>query len=273
MFPVRLFILLWILPVLTQGQKDSLGLQLLYMVPVVPNAIQTDNLHNLYLIADGTITKYDSNGKKCCTYTREPGATIRLDVSNPLRPLAFYPLQGQLVVLDNTLSEVSKAINLQQKFNQRMITLAAQSVQNAFWFYDSMNFELLRTTEQLDIIAKTGNLPQLLRQNFDPVFMREFNNRLYVSNPATGIVVFDLYGTYVKTIPLPGIQRFQIFEGLLVYSRGPELIYHNLLTHAETSLDTGISDVSDICQQGNYIFVKRKDQVAVFMLQSPVAKP
>ena len=37
--------------------------------------------------------------------------------------------------------------------------------------------------------------------------MEQYNNRLYLNEPESGIYVFDHFGTYIKKIPIHGLEE------------------------------------------------------------------
>jgi len=59
-------------------------------------------------------------------------------------------------------------------------------------------------------VANSGRLDQLLGFTPKPVAMQENESRLYVNDPAQGILVFDLFGTYMRTIPIKGAKSFEV---------------------------------------------------------------
>ncbi|HKK39972.1 MAG TPA: hypothetical protein VJ949_11185, partial [Cryomorphaceae bacterium] len=180
----------------------------LYTIPGKFDFIEYDNLLNVYGVRNTEIFKYKSDGSFAFRFSDEQmGEVGSLDVTYPLRPMVMYPDLNYIVLLDNTLSDNRGRINLLDK-NISMGTLGCSSVQNHFWFYDAMNFSLLRMNENFAQIATTGNLSQVLRLDLNPNYMVEFTNRIYLNNPESGILVFDIFGTYIKTIPIKGLERF-----------------------------------------------------------------
>lgn len=191
--------------------------------------IEIDNLNNLYLIDKSEIKKYNDKGELLFRYSdKQLGNIGSVDVSYPMRPLLVYPDLNYMVILDNTLSSNRGKINLLD-YNIGLGLLACSSVQNHFWIYDAMQFALIRTDENFKQVNATGNLSQILAIDFSPTRMVEFANKLYINNPKTGILIFDIFGTYIKTIPITDIRDFQIFENELIYLKNNELIRYNTL--------------------------------------------
>lgn len=191
--------------------------------------IRVDNLLNLYRGHQSELAKYDNKGRLLFLYSdKNLGKIGSVDVSYPLRPLVVYPDLNYLVILDNTLSNTRGRINLSD-YDIGLATLACSSVQNHFWIYDAMRFSLLRTNENFKTIHSTGNLSQILGIELNPTGITEYSNKLYLNNPETGILVFDIYGTYIKTIPLKGISDFQVFDNEIVYFSNGNLERYNIL--------------------------------------------
>ncbi len=216
--------------------------------------LEIDNLNNLYLVNNSEIKKYDEKGELQFRYSdMQLGNIGSVDVSYPLRPLVVYPDLNYLVLLDNTLSSNRGKVNLLD-YNISLGMLACSSVQNHFWIYDAMQFALIRTDENFKQVTATGNLSQILGIDFAPTSMVEFANKLYINNPKTGILIFDIFGTYIKTIPITGIRDFQIFENELIYLKNNHIIRYNTLL-----FETKEVELPYICRDAQF----QKDQIVL----------
>jgi hypothetical protein len=210
------------------------------------DAIVTDNLANVYVVSKDKFTKYDLKLKFMKEFSNKNfGNITTADVNNPLRVLLFYREFGRIVFLDNTLSQNGEPIAL-EKLGYPLATLAASSYDNGLWIYDQPTFELLRFTTALEISNRTGNLSQILGIELQPNFILEKDNRLFVNNPATGILVFDVFGTYIKTIPLLNLTNFQVADDEIVYFSEDILHSWNITTseitdYSEPRSSTAIS--------------------------------
>lgn len=206
-------------------------------IPGRADHIEIDNLNNIYKVHKTEIEKYDSNSALQYAYSTSQLGTIgSLDVSYPMRPLVLYPDLNYMVILDNTLSNNRGKVNLLD-YDIGLGILACSSVQNHFWIYDAMRFSLIRTDENFKQVSTTGNLAQVLGINMTPTYMIEFANKLYINNPETGILVFDIFGTYIKTIPIKDIDDFQVFENELVYLKNNVLNIYNTLVYESKEIE------------------------------------
>ncbi len=149
-----------------------------------------------------------------------------------------------------------------------MGTLGCSSVQNHFWFYDAMNFSLTRMNENLSQAATTGNLSQILRIDLNPNYMVEFANRVYLNNPESGILVFDIFGTYIKTIPVKGLKRFQVFETTVVYFVDNKLHRYNTRDYTETEIELP-KKCCQTCDFQEQVAVLTGDNIKVWELINP----
>jgi hypothetical protein len=91
-------------------------------------------------------------------------------------------------------------------------------------------FKLRKIDEQLNIIRESDDLTLLFNAVIKPTFLLEADNRLFVNVPDVGIHVFDVFGAYSQTIPLKGLDNFQVFKGQLVYFQKGQLLSYNLQT-------------------------------------------
>jgi hypothetical protein len=188
-----------------------------YVITTESSAIVTDNLSNVYTISKDKFTKYDVKLKFQKEFSNKTfGNITTADVTNPLRPLLFYRDFGRIVFLDNTLSQNGEPIAL-EKLGYPLATLAASSFDNGLWIYDQPSFELIRFDNALEISNRTGNLSQILGIELQPNFILEKDNHLFVNNPATGILIFDVYGTYIKTVPVVHLASFQVSDDNIIY--------------------------------------------------------
>ncbi len=240
----------------------------LYRIPARSSFIAMDNLLNIYSVSQSELFKYDKNGVFQFRFSdKQLGDIGEIDITFPLRPLVIYPEINYLTILDNTLSDNRGKRNLLD-YNISLATAACTSIQNHYWIYDAMSFSLVRLNENFKKVLETGNLSQILGTELSPNYMVEFANRLYVNNPATGILVFDIFGTYMKTIPIGGLIRFQVFEGGIIYFQENSIFrYDPVLFHTtEFTLPT---EASYAVMQKNRVALVNSEEIVVIELAAP----
>ncbi len=188
----------------------------------------TDEIGNVYTVQGDELTLWNAEGKKLLRNSVKTfGAITTIDAFSSLKPMIFSRSQGMLAVLDNTLAVNGSPIDLNPAgFPQ--VTLACMSVQNSFWFFDERLLQLTRVDNQLRPISATGRLDQLLGFSPRPVFMQEFDSWLYVCDPEQGVLVFDVFGGYAKTIPIVGASALEVRDGHILYLKDGVLHSYDL---------------------------------------------
>ena len=153
-----------------------------------------------------------------------------------LKILVFYRNYLLCIFLDNTLSLNGEPISF-DKTGFLQAQLICSSHNNGLWIYDQQNLELVRVGQSLERTQQTGNLAALLSINLHPDYLIEYDNKVYLNNPETGILIFDIYGTYYKTIPVKNIKQFQPFGNQVYYNTGNEMKAYNLQTADESQFE------------------------------------
>lgn len=228
-----LAILLWL-----AAQEDNKPEQT--SIPCSCQTMLTDPLGNVYTLDQARLNKYDRQGKKLAHYTDSKlGPISYADVSKPMRILLFYEDFNQILFLDNYLTPLRSPVLLDD-LGIRHATMACSSAQNGFWVFDEQSFTLARYDENLQEIHRSPSLNMIAKLDGEISQMTENNNQLYMAVPGTGIFIFDIYGSYIKTISLPQVSRFQAKSGELLYPSGGYWLSHKLkLAHTDTLMPTG----------------------------------
>ena len=198
--------------------------------------VRSDELGNVFLVNDNQLIKYSPEGVVLHTYSNLYSGDITfVDTHDPFKLLLYYRDFGKVEFLDHSLSLASSTIDLNM-LGLSLATLACASYQGAFWVYNPMNFEMVRVNSGLEISERSGNLQQVTGKTPDPNYMLERDNFLYLNDPAIGILIFDKYGTYYKTIPVKGLTSFQVFDRKLIYVTGTSInIYDTRLNEVQST--------------------------------------
>ena len=179
--------------------------------------VEVDGFGNIYIITDNEIVKYNASGSLQKKYsTKRFGKIDFVDAMNPLKVLVYFKDFQQLIFLDNQMTESSPMISL-EKLGYEQTSLVCSSSNNSFWLYDKQNNELARFDSELKSLVKTGNLKRILDIDIKPNFIQENNNFIYLNCPSEGILVFDIFGTFYKTIPLKKLKEFSVVNGDVFY--------------------------------------------------------
>ena len=221
--------------------------ELIKSVQVKADLVEVDNIGNVFTVKDGEISKYSLSGKFLMKNSAMTlGRITSVDASNALKMILFFQDLSQVIYLDNQLSQRGDRVEL-DVLGYFQTTAVCRSYNDGLWIYDQTTFELNRFTEQLETSAQSGNLAQVLDFVPAPNYMREYNNWLYVNDEEQGILVFDWYGSYTKTIPIKGLKKFVIRANKLFFISDNALQSYDLTTSqfAQTNIpDLEIKDFS-----------------------------
>ncbi len=232
-------------------------------VAVKADYFTSDNLGNAYVIKGHEIFKYLPNGKLFNRYSNLMlGNITSVDATNPLKLLLFYRDFSKIQFLDNQLSE-NHLISLQD-LGLEQSTLVCISFDNGFWVYDQISFSLIRFNQAFDKVQEARNINQNIGYEPQPNFLHEWGDWVYLNNPETGILVFDIFGTYFKTIPIKGVTNFQIAGDNLLYFKDGKLLSYNLKTLAEGEVQLPPDEIQMLRIEKEKLMILTKENLKVY---------
>ena len=209
--------------------------KLIKSIPFTNVKFTTDRLGNAYVIVENQLLEFDTAGKPKINYSNfDSGILSSVDASNPLKILLFYPDFARLELLNNRLALQSTIELRNMGVIQPMV--ACQSRQDGYWVFDLQDIQLKKFDLNLQLQYESGNLGQLLGHKLLPNYIAEGDYNVFLSNPSTGILVFDRFGAYLKTIPIPDIKSFQIINNDLLFVKNNKLLKYNLKTLEENEV-------------------------------------
>ncbi len=224
----------------------------------------TDNLSNVYVVKANELTKYDKTGKLLYKYSNKNFGNITfVDASNMLRILVFYKDFLQVAFLDNTLSANGDPINLEELGFQRS-QLVCSSHNSSMWIYDQQNFELIRIDQNLLKTQQTGNLSAALNTEIQPNYLLEYDNKVYLNNSTTGVLIFDVYGTYYKTIPVKDALMFQPIGDLVYYMSDKKIKAYNTKTTEEKQFDIPLKGFESFRLEMNVLMLRTSKAIYLY---------
>lgn len=188
-----------------------------------------DKLGNVYIAQNNKLIKTDNNGNKLFEFhDYQYGTLSSVDVSNPFKPTLYFNDFKQIVTLNNKLGLVA-TLDLSSigYFDAMLMTTSSDQ---DFWIFDAAELKLKKLDENGDLLLESN---PIIEDNLQPTYMLEYDNKVYL-NTGNNIQVFDRFGAYLKTLPINGIQQFQVEGDKLLYCKGQQLWSYNLAT-LETS--------------------------------------
>ena len=225
------------------------------------NLIAIDNFSNFYTADDNRVFKFSPDGTYLYPYEEfKYGKIGLLDVSNPMKVLVFCPDFMTVIVLDKFLSPLTTYNFFDLGYQN--ISAVASSNDGLLWFYDNTDFKLKKIDETSTVIKQSQPLNSVLNAVPNPNFMIEKDNVVYLNDPEIGILVFDIFGNYNKTVPIKGLKKFQVFQDQIIYFENNKLNAFNLVSLDLKSIQ--LPDSTDVIMaaiQKNRMAVLKKNKV------------
>ncbi len=255
------FILIGLLPISCFTQNKY---KLVTTLNIESDFFTTDNQGNAYVVKANELTKYDKTGKELFKYSNKNFGNITfVDATNMLRIAVFYKDFLQVVFLDNTLSTNGDPVNL-ENIGFQQAQLVCTSHNSGLWLYDLQNFELIRLDQNLSKAQQTGNLSVLLNMDVKPNYLLEYNNKVYLNNPSSGVLIFDIYGTYFKTINIKQAKRFQPIGDWVYYTADKKVWAYNIIKTEEKEFALPLSDFETFRLEAGILMLRTPQKIYLF---------
>ncbi len=212
------------------------GFRLLWKLPLEARFFTTDKLQQVYVVTPtNEVIKYSPDGNELFRYNNNTlGRLGHIDATNPFNLLLYYPDFQVAITLDRTMNPISE-LNL-WNLGVGNVQTVGMARDNNLWVYDNAAFQLLRFDKEGNELARSDNLNLLLGVSPEPETLLSRNNLVYANDPDLGILLFDDFAQYVRTLPLSGLRDVQIFEYRLVGSQDGALLLFDLETLTEQRL-------------------------------------
>lgn len=183
-----------------------------------------DRVGYIYTWQGQELVKRDANGKEMFRYSEMRYGDIgSVDANNSFKIMLFYQEHGLIRFLDNSLSDrSSEPFNLINE-GFALPTLVCSSFDNGFWVWDQALLSLTRFDQNRNETVKIENVNQLCDRKLQPTRMFESGSRLYMVDDGA-VLEFDLFGAYLKPIPVPSVNDVQVEEDVLFY-RSNDTLY------------------------------------------------
>ena len=205
-------------------------------IPETAGMVDTDDRGNIYTTSSGRLTLFNPGGKQLLFFEeRNYNKISAIDIKNPDRILVFYKEMSKILIL-NDVFKLSAAINLTAAGGLFDITLACLATDWNIWVYSNFEKRLMKITEKGDFVIKSALVEDIAGTKSQPGFMREYQEKLYLNIPRSGILEFDNEANFIRIIPLKGLYTFCVADGKICYVSGRNLKVYDI--------DSGIEQVT-----------------------------
>ena len=263
---MKLFILVFGFCVVVSG-NGQIKFELVDAFSTTTKDFTTDHLNRIYLIDNNQIFKLNHAGDTLYVYSNKTLGNINfLDVNNTLRPILFFKENARIVVTDNTLSAQQNSYSLEDLDLYQAQLIATSLVDNGIWIYDQELFQLIKVNKEFERIYESGNLEQVLQKdNLNPSQILEHKDMVYMVCPK-GILVFDIYGSYIKTIPLLNVGEIQIEDNIMYYQKEGNYYGYGLIDFEEVKVELPFDTFEKIRLEKDRLIVLSKNKISIYSI-------
>jgi hypothetical protein len=245
-------------------QNESRYTLLTHILSKVKN-ITTDNLGNLYVLTNGNqLNKYGRNGALIGTLNYNyTGNITQVDASNPMQVFLFYRELNKVIILDNNLAYRGE-INL-TKAGIIQAAAVARAYDNNLWVFDVGDLQLKKINRDSEVEQSSGNVRQYILNNTAVNYLFDNGDRVFVVDANNGILLFDVFASYQKTIPIKGVNEVKVLDRFLFYYAAQKLNRYNWQTSQEQSY--ALPDTSGVIRlsvEKERIYLQKQDTISIY---------
>lgn len=256
-------------PILQQQQAidavtDS-SITLIKTIALDVKDFETDRLGNVYVVSKtNQLYKYNSDGALLSTLNyKYLGQITHVDATNPLEIYVFYKELNLVVFLDNNLAYRGE-LNLSNAGIGQAASIA-RSYDNGIWVFDLADLQLKQLTKAGDVLQLSGNVKQYIAANSAVNFLYDNDTRVFVNDSSNGILVFTIFATYVKTIPIRGCKEVKVINDELFYWDQTTLRKYNLKSFTTTRIPLPNQLVfTDLSIEQNRLFLFSENKIQIY---------
>ena len=231
---IALLACIWVAwqPAALQAQLPADSFTLVSTFPIQARFATADHLDNIYVLTpQNALEKYAPDGRLLARYTNNRlGAVTAVDPANPLKILVWYADFRTVVFLDRNLTALGTLDLISAGFpDVRTVSGAADG---NLWVYDEANFQLRKITPAGEPLFESQRLNQLYPGRVAVTCIHDNGSEVLAADPQWGILWFDVYGQFQKSLPWTNISTFILSQNQLQYRAGGQLHIEQLQAFA-----------------------------------------
>ncbi len=265
----RIYFFLLILVICNSSTAQNYTFKPLKTVAKTVRWMEVDKMRHLYLIEDDhSLLKYSPEGELLYQFNENAlGEISYLDVSNPFRILVYYDEYATIIFLDRTLSETRRHDLSDLDIPQ--VQAIGTASDNNIWLFDNNTYTLKKVDSQNEVVAESSDLNLMLSEDLNPSSLVEFDVRVYLNSPNIGVLVFDVFGNYIKTIDIPELDYFQLYEGQLFYVEDKTFKTYHLLSFQTEEIKLPIIEagLQQLCIAQERLYLRYSNKIDIVALQ------
>lgn len=234
------------------------------------STVSVDRLGNFYFVlASGVMQKFDPDGNLLDETTKSVSPLTLLEPWNPLNIFTYSNESKKYSFWDHHLLMLEEKI-LEPSLSITPHLVCPDNDPHKAWILDVADFSLKKvnlTTNQIEL--DTPIPPDWAENNPQFVFMREYQNRVFLLDKNKGILMLNNLGKLITTIEVKGLTFFNFLGQELCYRSDNKIILLDLHT-GETRIAAKITDPDSILFTiitDERLVVCEKDKVVFYAIE------
>jgi hypothetical protein len=223
--------------------------------------IASDPLGQFYRVRGNLLIKHNADGDSLFSWSSPASGRIsRIDASDPLRILVFHPDFNVVRFLDNRLAPLAEPVRLDDLgvVNPLAICTARQG---SFWVVDGSTLRLTYFGKSLDPVIESAPVNRPDCTNEIPAELTESGDKLYLNFPGCEIQVYDLFGNYVRKIPLKALSVY-VINNFIMYVLDNSLFLRTDPMNPDVRVwSAGMDRLIQACPRKNRLMARFPDRV------------
>lgn len=189
-----------------------------------------DRLGNFYFVLESEkILKVNPDGKTMDETTSDLPITL-IEPWNPLKVFVYSYKSGHYQFFDHHLKLLEDHI-LEPSLSITPKMVCPSNEVNKAWILDAADFTLKKVNLSTNEIEIDTPLPaDWAQEDSDFVFMREYQNRVFLLDRNKGILMLNKLGIKITGIEIKGLNFFNFNGEELCYRKGNQILLTDLIT-------------------------------------------
>ncbi len=190
-----------------------------------------DRLGNFYFVlSSGKLQKYDPDGNLLDETTDILKELTLIEPWNPLKVFVYSNKTTKYQHLDRHLAELEEKV-LEPSLSITPLLVCPDNEVNKAWVLDVADFTLKKVNLSDNQIELDTRLPKdWSNENSNFVFMREYQNRIFLLDKNKGILMLNNLGIPITSIETKGLSFFNFLGEELCYRKDNEILLLDLFT-------------------------------------------
>jgi hypothetical protein len=207
-----------------------------------------DRLGNFYFVLpSGKMQKYDPDGKLLDETSLSVLPLTLLEPWNPLKVFTYSSQLKKYQYWDHHLAALESKI-LEPSFSITPQLVCPANENNKAWILDVADYSLKRVdlvTSKIDLETKLPS--DWANESSEIVFMREYQNRIFLLDRQKGILMLNNLGIPITRIEITGLTFFNFLGQELCYQKNNNIMLLDLFT-GETRIAATLPDIENVIE-------------------------